>query len=97
MPVEHRQEEDTTQSDEDTVDRETINDSSNSSNQNTTEEDKSDESNPISNSDVAEETGVKVCDDVRYDKYFKMKQFGVPAAAVKLKMSAEGLDPSLLE
>lgn len=99
MPVDETLEDDKTQLDQDTVDRETINDSPNNK-QNTTEDEKRNEDNPISTPDVAEEievTGVKVCDDVRYDKYFKMKQFGVPAAAVKLKMSAEGLDPSLLE
>lgn len=41
--------------------------------------------------------GVKACDDIRYKKYFKMMQFGVPATAVKLKMDAEGIDPTLLE
>lgn len=41
--------------------------------------------------------GVKTCDDIRYKKYFKMIQFGVPATAVKLKMDAEGIDPTLLE
>lgn len=42
-------------------------------------------------------TGVKACDDARYRKYFKMMQFGVPAPAVKLKMTAEGFDPNVLE
>lgn len=41
--------------------------------------------------------GVKACEDIRYKKYFKMTQFGVPAPAVKLKMEAEGIDSSLLE
>lgn len=41
--------------------------------------------------------GVKACDDIRYKKYFKMMQFGVPATAVKLKMDAEGINPTLLE
>lgn len=41
--------------------------------------------------------GVKTCEDIRYKKYFKMIQFGVPASAVKLKMDAEGIDPTLLE
>jgi WASH complex subunit CCDC53 len=30
-------------------------------------------------------------------RFFKMVQFGVPPPAVKLKMAAEGYDPSLLE
>ncbi|XP_030383769.1 WASH complex subunit 3 [Scaptodrosophila lebanonensis] len=42
-------------------------------------------------------TGVRVCEDIRYKKYFKMVQVGVPAAAVKLKMQSEGLEPSLLD
>lgn len=41
--------------------------------------------------------GVKISEDARYKKYFKMLQFGVPAPAVKLKMAAEGVDGSLLE
>lgn len=41
--------------------------------------------------------GVKVSEDARYKKYFKMLQFGVPAPAVKLKMKAEGVDGSFLE
>lgn len=41
--------------------------------------------------------GVRVADDDRYRKFFKMLQFGVPLAAVKLKMTSEGLDPDMLE
>lgn len=41
--------------------------------------------------------GIRVCEDIRYKKYFKMVQFGVPAPAVKQKMHAEGLDADLLE
>lgn len=41
--------------------------------------------------------GVKACKDARYRKYFKMMQFGVPMTAVKLKVSAEGFDSSILE
>ncbi|XP_063975100.1 WASH complex subunit 3 [Diachasmimorpha longicaudata] len=32
-----------------------------------------------------------------YEKYFKMVNVGVPKAAVKIKMTQEGLDPSLLD
>lgn len=42
-------------------------------------------------------TGIKASEDIRYKKYFKMLQFGVPAPAVKLKMIADGLDARLLE
>lgn len=42
-------------------------------------------------------TGVKACEDLRYKKYFKMVQFGVPAPAVKLKMEADGFNSSILE
>lgn len=96
MPVEETQEDIKTQLDQDTVDRETTGDSQNP-NQNTTEDDKQTQEAPIRSSEAVEENGIRVCDDIRYDKYFKMKQFGVPAEAVKLKMSAEGLDASLLE
>lgn len=47
--------------------------------------------------DINANPGVRVCDDQRYKKYFKMMQFGVPAPAVKLKMEAEGIDSKLLE
>ncbi|XP_044255730.1 WASH complex subunit 3 [Tribolium madens] len=35
--------------------------------------------------------------DPRYQRFFKMLQFGVPPAAVKLKMQSEGIDPSILD
>ncbi|KAG5189751.1 hypothetical protein JKP88DRAFT_347680 [Tribonema minus] len=35
--------------------------------------------------------------DPRVDKYLKMLKAGVPRGAVEMKMSAEGLDPSLLD
>lgn len=41
--------------------------------------------------------GIKISEDVRYKKYFKMMQMGVPAAAVKIKMQIEGFDGDLLE
>lgn len=41
--------------------------------------------------------GVRVSEDVRYKKFFKMLQVGVPAPAVKQKMQSEGLQPQLLE
>lgn len=42
-------------------------------------------------------TGVKAKDDYRYKKYFKMIQFGVPPAAIKIKIQAEGMDPDILD
>lgn len=41
--------------------------------------------------------GVKISEDYRYKKYFKMISFGVPPPAAKIKMASEGLDPDLLE
>jgi WASH complex subunit CCDC53 len=38
-----------------------------------------------------------VASDPRYQRFFKMLQFGVPPAAVKLKMQTEGIDPSILD
>lgn len=46
---------------------------------------------------IVPKSGPKASEDVRYKKYFKMLQFGVPAPAVKLKMDADGLDSRLLE
>ncbi|XP_054715385.1 WASH complex subunit 3-like [Uloborus diversus] len=37
-----------------------------------------------------------VSQDPRFAKYFKMISMGVPAGAVQLKMSAEGVDPDML-
>uniref|UniRef100_A0A1L8DCF2 Putative wash complex subunit ccdc53 protein isoform x1 n=1 Tax=Nyssomyia neivai TaxID=330878 RepID=A0A1L8DCF2_9DIPT len=41
--------------------------------------------------------GVRACEDIRYRKFFKMVQFGVPPPAVKQKMNAEGLNPEILD
>lgn len=41
--------------------------------------------------------GPKACEDPRFIRFFKMVQFGVPAAAVKQKMETEGFDPGVLE
>ncbi|KAF1322244.1 Formin-homology 2 domain-containing protein, partial [Globisporangium splendens] len=38
-----------------------------------------------------------VKDDEKYAKFFKLAKMGMPAEQIKLKMSAEGLDPSLLD
>lgn len=44
-----------------------------------------------------EENFIKVKDDVRYSKYFKMVNIGVPKMAVENKMRLEGLNPDLLD
>lgn len=41
--------------------------------------------------------GSLVKDDERYAKFFKLSKMGMPAEQIKLKMSAEGLDPALLD
>ncbi|GBM36490.1 WASH complex subunit 3 [Araneus ventricosus] len=38
-----------------------------------------------------------VSQDPRFAKYFKMINMGVPPGAVQLKMTAEGVDPSILK
>lgn len=40
---------------------------------------------------------ILVKNDARYKKYFDMLRVRVPAPAVKQKMIAEGIDPSILE
>ncbi|ALC38656.1 CG7429 [Drosophila busckii] len=47
--------------------------------------------------EVPKPQGVRACEDSRYKKFFKMLQVGVPAAAVKQKMFAEGLEPTILD
>ncbi|XP_017013216.2 WASH complex subunit 3 [Drosophila takahashii] len=46
---------------------------------------------------LPESDGVRACEDLRYRKFFKMVQVGVPAPAVKQKMQAEGLEPRILD
>lgn len=41
--------------------------------------------------------GALVKDDAKYAKFFKLLKMGMPAEQIKLKMSAEGLDPELLD
>lgn len=38
-----------------------------------------------------------VKDDAKYAKFFKLAKMGMPTEQIKLKMSAEGLDPALLD
>ena len=40
---------------------------------------------------------VLVRQDPRYARYFRMLDMGVPAPAVKMKMTSEGVDPDLLD
>lgn len=40
---------------------------------------------------------VSAANDPVYARFFRMIQFGVPVEAVRLKMQAEGYDPSILE
>ncbi|EFA02065.2 WASH complex subunit 3 [Tribolium castaneum] len=56
---------------------------------------------PVKDEETQIEKNVEVEPDVasdpRYQRFFKMLQFGVPPAAVKLKMQTEGLDPCILD
>lgn len=47
--------------------------------------------------EVVAEDFVKVKDDARYAKYFKMVNVGVPKGAIENKMRLEGLNPDLLD
>ncbi|GLE01150.1 hypothetical protein PINS_up009980 [Pythium insidiosum] len=42
-------------------------------------------------------SGSLVRDDERYAKFFKLQKMGMPSEQIKLKMSAEGLNPDLLD
>lgn len=46
---------------------------------------------------VPKEETVSAANDPLYARFFRMIQVGVPVAAVRLKMQAEGYDPSILE
>lgn len=53
---------------------------------------------PASNGTAApSSSGTLVKDDERYVKYFKLLKMGMPPEQVKLKMSADGVDPSVLD
>ncbi|XP_053957430.1 WASH complex subunit 3 [Anastrepha ludens] len=62
-----------------------------------TGDDTADVVSPQIDNETLEPTGVRACEDVRFKKFFKMVQFGVPAEAVKIKMQAEGVEPSILD
>lgn len=38
-----------------------------------------------------------ISEDPRFSQYFRMLRMGVPDPAIRMKMSSEGVDPSLLE
>lgn len=40
---------------------------------------------------------IKISDSKLYGRYFKMLKFGIPAQAVRIKMSSEEVDPTLLD
>ncbi|CEG42627.1 formin-homology 2 domain-containing protein [Plasmopara halstedii] len=44
-----------------------------------------------------EKNGVLVKDDEQYAKFFKLSKMGMPSEQIKLKMSASGLNPDLLD
>jgi WASH complex subunit CCDC53 len=46
---------------------------------------------------VSKEEMTTVANDPQYARFLRMIQFGVPVEAVRLKMHAEGLDPSILK
>ena len=53
---------------------------------------------PVAPPPAPEAPGVKIKDDVRFAKYFKMVMVGVPKQVVKLKFEQEtGFDPGLLD
>lgn len=62
-----------------------------------TEETTYDETDKPEEEVPTEVKGVRVCEDIRYKKFFKMVQVGVPAPAVKIKMRTEGLNAEMLE
>lgn len=40
---------------------------------------------------------INVCDSSKYKKYFKMLKYGIARTAVKIKMTSEGLDDTILD
>jgi len=40
---------------------------------------------------------MKIKDDPKFKKYFKMLKFRVPAAQIKGRMAADGVDPAILD
>lgn len=54
-------------------------------------------STPVEEPPAEVETPAPVPSHPEYDRFVKMVQVGVPLEAVKLKVSLEGLDPSVFE
>ncbi|KAJ8611740.1 hypothetical protein CTAYLR_009513 [Chrysophaeum taylorii] len=52
---------------------------------------------PTTTTSPTNETKVKLKDDPKYAKYFKMLKMHLPRPAVEAKMKAEGVDPSVLD
>jgi hypothetical protein len=50
-----------------------------------------------SNNNTTTTTTIKLKDSSKYSKYFKMLKMGIPAGAVKNKMTQDGVDPSVLD
>jgi hypothetical protein len=50
-----------------------------------------------SNTTTTTTTTIKLKDSSKYSKYFKMLKMGIPAGAVKNKMTQDGVDPSVLD
>lgn len=42
-------------------------------------------------------SGKPISEDPRFSQYFRMLRMGVPDPAIRMKMSSEGVDPSLLD
>ena len=52
---------------------------------------------PLTSAEAENNAGVKLKDDERFAKYFKMLKMHLPRGAVEQKMRVEGLDPSILD
>ena len=52
---------------------------------------------PLTSMEAENNAGVKLKDDERFAKYFKMLKMHLPRGAVEQKMRVEGLDPSILD
>lgn len=50
----------------------------------------------VDDTPAPEPIATPISQDPRFAQYFKMLKLGVPEPAVRMKMSNEGLDPSLL-
>ena len=82
---------------EEPIKEETVKEETNSPTEVTKDVDETDKEIPDSQLRTQEDNLIPICKHPLYEQYFRLVNVGVPKVAVKLKMTVEKLDPSILE